>query len=100
MQLILKENLPKVINICKEHKVKKLYAFGSVCLDNFSDTSDIDFLITFSPISSKAYADNFFYLQEKLEKLFNRKFDLVVEHTLSNPYFLKVMSKTKTKIYD
>jgi len=33
--------------LCTRHKVKKLYLFGSALNSNFSDKSDIDFLVSF-----------------------------------------------------
>jgi predicted nucleotidyltransferase len=35
-----------------------------------------------------------------LQKLMNREIDLVSENTLKNPYFSKVLDKTKTSIYE
>lgn len=34
--------LPGIIALCKKHKVKKLFAFGSVLTNRFNDKSDID----------------------------------------------------------
>ena len=42
---ILQQKLPEVMSICKQHRVKQLYAFGSVCTDKFNNDSDIDFII-------------------------------------------------------
>ena len=36
--------LPGIIALCKKHKVKKLFAFGSVLTNRFNDKSDIDLL--------------------------------------------------------
>jgi predicted nucleotidyltransferase len=33
------------IELCKSHKVKELYAFGSVVNGNFTDKSDIDLIV-------------------------------------------------------
>ena len=32
-------------NLCKKHKVKKLYLFGSATSENFTENSDIDFAL-------------------------------------------------------
>jgi len=34
-----------------------------------------------------------------MEQLFNRKIDLITEDSLSNPYFIKSLEKTKTELY-
>lgn len=43
----IKSKLPEIIDVCKRHKVVKLYLFGSVLTDNFNENSDVDFLIDF-----------------------------------------------------
>ena len=50
MQNILKDNLGKIKTLCLTHHVKSLFAFGSVCTDEFTDSSDIDLLISFQPM--------------------------------------------------
>lgn len=89
-----------VTTLCKKHKVNSLYAFGSVVTNRFKDDSDIDFLVSFLPFIDYAdYADNYFDFADELEKLFNRKVDLVTEKSLSNPYFIKSVNKTKQLVY-
>lgn len=100
MNLIIKNNLQSIRNICKEHNVKNLYAFGSVCTDEFSDDSDIDLLLSFKDISIEEYADNYFKLHDLFQDLLSRKIDLMTENSLSNPYFIKEMEKTKTQLYE
>lgn len=76
-----------------------MYAFGSVCSDQFTEDSDIDFLISFENISFEQYTDNYFELHYKLQELFNRKIDLITENSLSNPYFIKGVDQSKQLIY-
>lgn len=94
MNNFLQQNLNGLIALCREHKVNKLAAFGSVCTENFSAESDVDLLVNFSNVPLNSYSDNYFDLKENLEKLFHREVDLVEEKTLTNPYFIKVMRKT------
>ena len=49
--------------LCTDHKVKSLYAFGSVLTDQFSQTSDIDLIVDFHRIDVINYADNYFNLK-------------------------------------
>lgn len=100
MNNLLKNNLDKIRKYCTEHDVEKLYAFGSVMTDNFSDSSDIDLLVKFKNISFEKYADNYFELLELFEIFFNRKVDLLTENSLSNPYFIKKINQTKTVLYE
>jgi predicted nucleotidyltransferase len=89
-----------VINtLCKLHKVKSLYAFGSVLTDQFTDQSDIDLIVDFSEIQLLDYSDNYFDLKFALEDTFNRSVDLIEDKAIKNPYFKKAIEKNKALIY-
>jgi predicted nucleotidyltransferase len=48
----------KEINtLCANHRVKSLYAFGSVLTPNFNTKSDIDLIVDFKEIDVKDYAE-------------------------------------------
>lgn len=47
-----------IIKLCETHKVKSLYAFGSVLTEDFNKESDIDLIVDFSNIAVEDYADN------------------------------------------
>ena len=81
------------------HNVKTLFAFGSVCSDAFNENSDVDLLISFQPMDYGDYADTYFDLANKFESLFHRPVDLVTDKSLSNPYFIESVNKSKTLIY-
>jgi predicted nucleotidyltransferase len=99
MNRILSDNINNIRTLCTTHNVKSLFAFGSVCTDKFKETSDIDLLISFNPMEPADYADTYFTLAEKFEELFNRSVDLVTDRSLSNPYFIDTVNKTKTLLY-
>lgn len=100
MNKIITDNLDALVDLCKKHRVKTLYLFGSANTDLFNDQSDLDFLISYQEdIPLNEYADNFFDLIENLERLFGRQIDLVNEKTLSNPYFIQGVEQTKRLIY-
>jgi predicted nucleotidyltransferase len=100
MQSVLADNIEKVKGICRLHKVKKLYAFGSVCTNTFTPASDVDLLVKFEPRFFDGYVDNFLSLEKELKELLNHEVDIVTEETLENPYFIKVVNQTKTPIYE
>lgn len=85
--------------LCYNHSVKTLYVFGSVLTNNFNSKSDIDFLVDFLPVNSKDYADNYYDLKFSLERILNRKIDLLEETALKNPYFLQSIQNNKQIIY-
>ena len=99
MHSILTENMNKIKTLCLNKNIKTLYAFGSVCTENFNDSSDIDLLVSFLPMDYADYADNYFATAEELEKIFHRPVDLITEKSLSNPYFINAINQTKTLIY-
>lgn len=101
MQRILENNIENLRSLCQTLKIKSLYAFGSVVSGNFTDESDIDFLISFADnISIEEYTENYFELQYRLRDLFKREIDLVTERTLSNPYFIESVNESKELIYE
>ena len=101
VQPIITQNLSGIALILKRHQVKRAFAFGSVCTDHFSPESDVDLLISFKDgLDPVTYADNYFAIAEAMETLLQRPVDLVTEASVQNPYFIKVMNKTKTPIYE
>jgi predicted nucleotidyltransferase len=58
-----------IIKLCEAHRVKSLYAFGSVLTDNFNKESDIDLIVDFSNIEVEDYADNYFDFKFSLSKI-------------------------------
>lgn len=101
MQQILEIRKINLIELCQEFKVKRLYAFGSVVGNDFSDKSDIDFLLSFvDNLTPEEYADNYFELQYRLRELFHRDIDIVTERTLNNPFFIQSINESKELIYE
>ncbi|MBU0763422.1 MAG: nucleotidyltransferase domain-containing protein [Bacteroidetes bacterium] len=47
---LITNNLDQIIALCKKHRVKSLYIFGSILSERFNDQSDIDFVVDFSYI--------------------------------------------------
>ncbi len=81
--------------------MKRLCAFGSAVSGDFTEDSDIDFLISFvENISVEEYTNNYFELQYRLRDLLKREVDLMTERTLSNPYFIESVNKSKRLIYE
>jgi uncharacterized protein len=96
---IIDKNINDIKTLCRQHKVAKLFLFGSILTEKFKDSSDIDLLVDFSGVSLYEYADNYFELKNSLEKLLNRKIDLLEEKAVKNPYLRKTIDSTKLLIY-
>ena len=43
----IQQQLPLVIELFKNHKIKNAYVFGSAVTNKFNENSDVDFLINF-----------------------------------------------------
>lgn len=91
--------LPAIIALCKRHKVKKLFAFGSVLTNRFNEQSDIDLVVDFDKSKVDDYFSNFFDLKYALESLFKRDVDLLEEQAIHNPYLKENIDATKILIY-
>jgi hypothetical protein len=99
MLKLIENSKSKLQELCEQYDIKTMHVFGSATTKDFNDESDVDILISFKAISFEKYTDNFFELHEKLEKLFNRKVDLLTENSLKNPYFIESVEKTKQLLY-
>ena len=99
MNSILKNQLDTIRSLCERYRVKTLYVFGSVLTPNFDTHSDIDLLVDFLDQHALQYASNYFQFKFELEKLFNRKIDLLEERALKNPYFIENINQKKQLLY-
>ena len=99
MNSILKNQLDTIRSLCERYRVKTLYVFGSVLTSNFDTHSDIDLLIDFLDQDALQYTSNYFQFKFELEKLFNRKIDLLEERALKNPYFIENINQKKQLLY-
>lgn len=90
---------PDIIKLCETHKVKSLYAFGSVLTDTFNKESDIDLIVDFSNIEVEDYADNYFDFKFSLEDILKRPIDLLEEKAIKNPYFSQCVYQQRQLVY-
>ena len=102
---IVEKNKDAIDALCKKHHVRKLFVFGSVLTDEFTNRSDIDFVVDFEGVKPGIYdfdydfADNYFDLKYSLEDLLKRKVDLLGEQAIKNPYVRKSIDATKKVVY-
>lgn len=97
---LIETNMVKLKQLCTKYNVSQLYIFGSATNDNFRKDSDIDFLVTFGAIELNEYADNYFNFKFSLEKLFNRKIDLLEEKAIKNPFLKESIDLSKKLLYE
>ncbi|RPA68407.1 hypothetical protein EF405_12145 [Cyclobacteriaceae bacterium YHN15] len=95
----LEKHMDDLISLCKKHHVQRMFVFGSVLKEGFSSESDVDFLVKIKEVPVEVYTDSFFDIYNGLQKILNRKIDLLTEGSISNPYFLEEINNTKVLIY-
>lgn len=100
---LIELNIQQIRNICMKYRVKKLYVFGSILTNRFSNESDIDFSVDFDKASIEKdkldWADLFFNFIQELEILLKRKIDMVFDDHISNKHFKEELDNTKLLIY-
>lgn len=96
---LINSKLRSISELCGKYRVKNLSAFGSVTRNDFSSDSDVDFIVDFNEDDPVQYTDLYFEFKERLEKLLNRKIDLLEERAVKNPFFRQELDQTKVKIY-
>ena len=96
---IIDKNIDRIRALCNEHKVTRLFVFGSVLTKKFKKTSDIDFLVDFDGVDLYDYADNYFDLKKSLEALLKREVDLIEDKAVRNPYLRQNIDSSKQLIY-
>ncbi|MFN7674538.1 nucleotidyltransferase family protein [Flavobacterium sp.] len=78
---------------------KKGFLFGSIAKGINTNKSDVDFLYSFpDDLDFETYSSNYFKLIEELEKLLNKRVDLVAEKTLKNPYLIESIEESKIQL--
>ena len=97
--MYLTPHISHIKKLCEQHKVERLYAFGSVVTDRFSEDSDVDLLVGFRDMPVENYADNYFDLKFSLQDIFNRQVDLLEDQAIKNPYFRRSIDNSKQLIY-
>lgn len=100
MQSLIDRHLEDIVRLCRQYKVRRLAAFGSVLRADFDPArSDADFLVEFEPLSVAQRTQNYLALREALEKLLSRPVDLVEDGAIRNPYILEKVAAQQQVLY-
>ena len=97
--MLIDNNIESLKRLCNMYNVDKMYLFGSALTSNFTEKSDIDFLVKFKPIELSQYFENYIDFKQNLQSLFGREVDLLEEQTLRNPILIKSINRSKELIY-
>ncbi len=83
--------------LCEKYEVLRLDLFGSAT--SSEAPRDLDFLVSFAPMSPEDHADAYFGLLAELQDLFGCAIDLVEESAIRNPYFRKGVEESRERLY-
>ncbi len=100
MTMYLDKYIDEINKLCQKHKVKTLYAFGSVLTDKFGPNSDIDLVIDINSNDPIDYAENYFDFKFKLQELINKPIDLLEEKGIKNAHLKRNIESSKLMIYE
>jgi len=98
----MKKYKKPLADLCNNNQVvSKLYLFGSALSPQFDEAaSDIDVLVETVDLPPDERGESLIALWDNLEKLFDRKVDLLTANSLRNPYLKNEVERTKKLIYD
>lgn len=97
---LIENNLPQIVDLCRKHHVKTLELFGSAARGDFNPaSSDVDFFVEFEDYDAPGIADQWFGLQEDLQRLLGVMVDFTSPRVAMNPYFLQVANRHRVMLY-
>jgi uncharacterized protein len=86
-----------LIDICRQHHIRRLSLFGSVLRDDFRPDSDVDILVEFEPGTTPGFG--FIGIQDELSEIIGRKVDLNTPGFISKYFRDEVLREAKV-LYD
>ena len=97
---LIDQHRDALADLCRRYGVQSLYLFGSAVSGRLRPTSDLDFLVDMTDRQpTGAYARRYLGLAEELERLFERRVDLVTEQAVRNPYLRQEILATRELVY-
>ena len=101
MIALVEQKKQSIADLCRRHEVRRLDLFGSAARGDFlPERSDLDFIVQFTRTGYVGYADAFLDFADALEKLLDRKVDLLTERMIRNPYFRATVEASRQTVYE
>ncbi len=94
----LSEHKEMIAAVCRELGVERLDVFGSATRADFGAKSDVDVVVRFDRGPGQMFR-RYFDLKERLERIFNRPVDMVLEDSVKNPYFREAIERSRVSVY-
>ncbi|SMO61696.1 nucleotidyltransferase family protein [Gracilimonas mengyeensis] len=85
--------------LCKKYNVEKLYLFGSAITNDFTEDSDLDFMVKFKRQGFEGAFDQFIGFKQELEQIYGRPVDLYHFKKFRNSIFQQEVEQTKELLY-
>ena len=98
--MYLDDYINDINRLCKMHKVRTLFVFGSVITEKFRPDSDIDFIVDINSNDPIDYAENYFDLKFKLQDLFKKPIDLLEHKGIKNSHLIQSINNSKRILYE
>jgi len=91
----------EIAELCQRFGVVQLDLFGSAATgEGFDEAmSDFDFFVEFGAAAKTKAFDNYFGLLDGLERLFDRRIDLVTANEVRNPYLRASIDANREKVF-
>jgi predicted nucleotidyltransferase len=100
MHAVVEAKLAEIVALCRGLGVRRLDLFGSAVGESFDpDSSDVDVLVEFDIRPGFDYVGTYFGLKEGLERIFDRRVDVVSASSIRNPYFRDRVMNTREPLY-
>jgi len=99
MNVNLEARRAEISALCQRFNVRRLDLFGSAARGtDFSDESDLDFLVAYTPDRPPVLAE-FFALRDALSALLGRRVDLTMEPALRNPFLRAAIERSRLPVH-
>ncbi len=96
---VISDHIGQIKNLCDQHNVRSLFAFGTVTNDRFKADSDIDLIVDIDAPDPLKYTDHYFELKFELEQILQREVDLLEQKAIRNPFLKQEIDRTKVLVY-
>jgi len=96
----IESNLEEIAGLCRQYRVRRLAAFGSIVRADLDPAgSDADLLVEFEPVPVAMRMKNYLGLREAVASLLSRPVDLIEDGAIRNPYILKSVADQQQVLY-
>ena len=88
----------RIQEFCERWKIEEFSLFGSVLRNDYTEASDVDCLVSFSPDAEWSLFD-LVDMKDELTEIFNRPVDLVLRSALRNPFRRRSILNSREVIF-